>query len=64
MPEFCATVQHNDSLADQEAALVDTVAALKALPFPIQAVIPGAETGVALADALCMLLFNSIIVCQ
>ena len=50
--EYCATVQHNDSAADQEAALSDTIASLRALPFNIIAIMAGAETGVELADKL------------
>eukprot|EP01033_Poteriospumella_lacustris_P007536 gene7536-5418_t len=50
--DFCATIQHNDRLADQDAAISKTVEALQDLPFPILAVIPGAETGVELADQL------------
>ena len=50
--DFSATIQHNDLLPNQDAATDDTVAMLRALPFPIIAVIPGAETGVELADRL------------
>ena len=50
--DFSATLQHNDRSADQDAATNDTLAALRALPFPVLAVIPGAETGVELADRL------------
>lgn len=50
--EYCATIQHNDQLADQERALNETVNSLRALPFEVIAVIPGAETGVELADQL------------
>ena len=47
--EFTATVQHNDGNNDQEAAIQETVAQLKALPYNILAVVAGAETGVELA---------------
>jgi biotin carboxylase len=50
--DFSATIQHNDQLKDQDAAINDTVAQLRALPYNIAAVIPGAETGVELADSL------------
>jgi len=47
-----ATIQHNNLAEDQDAALAETVAALRALPWPVVGVLPGAETGVALADLL------------
>ena len=50
--DFSATIQHNDNLPNQDLATDETVAMLRALPFPIVAVIPGAETGVELADRL------------
>jgi hypothetical protein len=50
--DYCATIQHNDRIADQDAATNDTVAAIRALPFPVLAIIAGAETGVELADRL------------
>lgn len=50
--EFDATVQYNDQAADIEDSTNQTVAALEALPFHIVALIPGAETGVELADRL------------
>jgi biotin carboxylase len=50
--EYAATVQHNDSMADQDEAVRLTAAGLRALPFNIIAVIAGAETGVLLADTL------------
>jgi hypothetical protein len=50
--EYAATLQHNDRLTDQDAAINDTVKALADLPFKIIAVLPGAETGVELADQL------------
>jgi hypothetical protein len=50
--DFDATVQHNDTEDDQNKATDDTVDQLKQLPFPIVAVLPGAETGVELADRL------------
>jgi len=50
--EYCATIQHNDQEADINAAINATINSIKGLPFPTLAVIPGAETGVELADAL------------
>ena len=50
--DYSATIQHNDKMENQERAIEDTVRALRDLPFPIRAVIPGAETGVELADQL------------
>lgn len=50
--EYCATVQHNDSVEDQNAAIDATIAQLNALPYQIVAVLAGAETGVELADKL------------
>lgn len=50
--EFDATLQYNDGLSDQDEATNEVVDQLKALPFNILAVIPGAETGVELADRL------------
>jgi hypothetical protein len=50
--EFCATIQHNDQEEDQDAATNATLKALCELPFEILAVVPGAETGVELADRL------------
>ena len=50
--DFSATIQHNDRLKDQDASINDTIFQLKALPYTILAILPGAETGVELADAL------------
>lgn len=50
--DYSATIQHNDILPNQDVATDETVAMLRALPFTIIAVIPGAETGVELADRL------------
>lgn len=50
--EFSATVQYNDQLEDENAATNAAVDALRALNMKIIAVIPGAETGVELADRL------------
>lgn len=50
--DYCATIQYDDRLTDREQALADTVKAMSDLPFQILAVIPGAETGVELADQL------------
>jgi len=50
--EFDATIQHNDTVNDKEQALEQTIQSLKSLPFTIIALIPGAETGVELADQL------------
>ena len=52
LPEFCATIQFNDNGLDRESALIEIINSIKSLPFPILAILPGAETGVALADAL------------
>ena len=41
--EYCATVQHDERNEDQDQAIEDTIKALRALPFNIIAVIPGAE---------------------
>jgi hypothetical protein len=49
---YTATIQHNDKLNDEERAIQLTIEALEDLPFPILAVIAGAETGVELADQL------------
>ena len=51
-PEFVATVQYNDRLEDEEKAIDDCLKELRDFPFDILAVIPGAETGVELADQL------------
>ena len=45
--DFCATIQFNDRVAvdEYDVAFAAVVQALMELPFPILAVIPGAETG-------------------
>ncbi len=50
--DYIATVQHNDQIPDQELALAKTAQGLLDLPFNILGVLPGAETGVELADQL------------
>jgi biotin carboxylase len=50
--EFDATVQYNDTSTDTDASTNQTLESLRSLPFIIVAVIPGAETGVELADRL------------
>jgi len=47
--DFCATIQFNDRLPYDQAFYV-VLQALKELPFPILAVIPGAETGIVYDD--------------
>ena len=51
--QYDATVQHDNEAEDQERALADTVRQLEDLPWKIVAILPGAETGVLLADKLC-----------
>lgn len=46
-----ATVSHDPTLPEEEA-LEATVAQLLALPYPVVSAVPGAETGVELADQL------------
>lgn len=48
--DFDATIQHDDAAADWNAAVNNTAEQLKELPWSVVAVIPGAETGVELAD--------------
>lgn len=50
--EYTATIQHDDRNEDQDQAIASTIQALRALPYNILAVIPGAETGVELADCI------------
>jgi len=50
--DYCATVQHNNTKKDLEVAIEETTRTLLDLPFNIVAVLPGAETGVELADQL------------
>jgi biotin carboxylase len=50
--EYSASLQFNDLNPNKEEALNNAIDEIKALPFPIIAVIPGAETGVELADML------------
>ncbi len=60
--DFCATIQFNDRL-EYDLAFTGVLQALKELPFPILAVIPGAETGTyteVLHHSLCI---RSSIVC-
>lgn len=52
MVEYAASLQFNDLNPDKEEALRLAIDEINALPFPIIAVIPGAETGVELADML------------
>ena len=52
LPEFAVTIQHNNEDADQNKAINETVEKIRALPFPVIAVLAGAETGVSLADAV------------
>ncbi|CAM9876580.1 unnamed protein product, partial [Chrysoparadoxa australica] len=46
------TIQHDNTHPDAEHAVQQTLEALWALPHPIVAIVPGAETGVELADVL------------
>ena len=50
--QFDATIQHDDTNPDADAALADVLAAIEALPWSVVAILPGAETGVLLADRL------------
>eukprot|EP00604_Paraphysomonas_vestita_P003162 CAMPEP_0174821084 /NCGR_PEP_ID=MMETSP1107-20130205/5372_1 /TAXON_ID=36770 /ORGANISM="Paraphysomonas vestita, Strain GFlagA" /LENGTH=904 /DNA_ID=CAMNT_0016037753 /DNA_START=302 /DNA_END=3016 /DNA_ORIENTATION=+ len=50
--EYCASLQFNDLNPNIEAAFAELISNIRALPFPVRAIIPGAETGVELADAL------------
>lgn len=45
-------IQHNNADADQDSAIARTLAALRSISVPVLAIIPGAETGVELADRL------------
>jgi len=45
-------IQHNNKNPDQDAAIAQTLAALRDISVPVLAIIPGAETGVELADRL------------
>ena len=47
-----AKIQHDDTNPDSMSALEETIAKLKEVPHPIVAILPGAETGVLLADKL------------
>ena len=49
---YDATIQHNDQMEDQDASYHSTIESLRKLPWEVVAVIPGAETGVELADIL------------
>jgi hypothetical protein len=44
--EFAATLQFNDLNPNKDEALALAVTEIKNLPFPVIAVIPGAETGI------------------
>ncbi len=46
------TIQYDNVHPDPHFALENTLSALRSLEFPILAILPGAETGVELADAL------------
>ena len=50
--EYTATIQHDDRNEDQDDAIAQTINQIRALPYRIVAVIPGAETGVELADCI------------
>lgn len=50
--EFDATIQYQNTLEDTDLTTNTALVSLRALPFNIVAVIPGAETGVELADRL------------
>jgi len=45
-------VQHDDALADADTALGNTLQQVNSIGVPVVAVVPGAETGVLLADEL------------
>ena len=45
-------IQHNSGKADQDAAIAETLAAIDGQGAPVLAILPGAETGVDLADKL------------
>lgn len=49
--EYVTTISYNLGL-EPELALQETIAAIKAVGFPVEAVFAGAETGVELADRL------------
>lgn len=50
--EYTATIQHDDRNENQNDAIAQTISQLQSLPYNIVAVIPGAETGVELADCI------------
>ena len=50
--DFHATLQFDDRLDDEDKATNDVCDQIRALPFPVVAVLAGAETGVELADRL------------
>ncbi|CAM9387864.1 unnamed protein product, partial [Phaeothamnion confervicola] len=50
--DFDATFQFDDRAPDPGPAIADLLGRLSALPWPVAAVLAGAETGVALADIL------------
>ena len=45
-------VQHDETASDQDAALQETLAGITGSKHPVLAILPGAETGVELADKL------------
>eukprot|EP01032_Pedospumella_encystans_P014865 gene14865-17049_t len=49
--DFCATLQFNDRV-EHSIALEECLNSIKELPYPVRAILPGAETGVELADQL------------
>ena len=50
--EYVATLQFNDRNPDEDLATNDVAQQIRELPFPVLAVLAGAETGVELADRL------------
>ncbi|GMI01569.1 hypothetical protein TrLO_g10212 [Triparma laevis f. longispina] len=56
--QFDATIQHDNEDQDQENAIANTLKQLAALPWCVVAILPGAETGVTLADSLSTLHSN------
>ncbi|CAN0378240.1 unnamed protein product, partial [Discosporangium mesarthrocarpum] len=46
------TIQHDNENPNPEEAMLETMQALLDLPHPVIAILPGAETGVELADML------------
>lgn len=60
--EFAATLQFNDLNPNKDEALALAVTEIKNLPFPVIAVIPGAETGIHYRLFCIVMLFGGIIV--